>query len=90
MRGTKNGYVLAVKEHILEGKPITRLEAITLFGVPDLPKVINDMRKEGWTIKLRQRPYAAALKRINDFAVFKPPENLPIREIQLTEYWLSR
>ena len=63
--------VLAVKEHLLSGKPITRLEAMALFGVPDLTKVISDMRKQGWIIKLRQCPFAAAVKRVNDFAVLK-------------------
>jgi len=90
MKTSRYGYTLAVKEHLLTGNPITRLEAMVLFGVPDLTKVISDMRKQGWTILSRKRPFAAAIKRVNDFAVLKPPDNLPIREIQLTEYWVSK
>ena len=63
---------------------------LVLFGVPDLPKVISDMRRQGWTVESRKRPFAAAIKRVNDYAVLKPPDNLPVREIQLTEYWVSK
>jgi Helix-turn-helix domain len=86
----KHGLVLATQEHLLEGKPITRLEAIVLYGVPDLTKVISDMRRGGWTVQSRKIPYAAAARRINEHAVLQSPPNLPIREIQLTEYWVTR
>ena len=81
---------LATKEHILSGKPITRLEAIVFFGVSNLTVVIYRIRKEGWTIKSRPTPYAAAVRRVDEYAVLRPPQNLPIREIELTEYWLSK
>ena len=90
MTNFRHGMALAAKEHLLEGKPITRLEAMVLYGLPDLPNVISDMRNQGWTIETRTTPFAAALKRVNEHAVLTPPKNLPIREIQLTEYWLSR
>jgi len=90
MSSMKHGLVLAAQEHLLEGKPITRLEAIVLYGVPDLTKVISDMRRNGWTVQSRRIPYAAAAKRVNEHAVLQPPANLPIRDIQLTEYWISR
>ena len=80
----------ALKEHLHGGKPITRLEALILYGVSNLTDVISEMRKEGWTIESRSIPFAAAVKRVNEFAVLKPPENLPIREIQLTEYWMNK
>jgi hypothetical protein len=35
-------------------------------------------------------PFAAAVKRVNELAVVQPPANLPIREIQLTEYWMEK
>ncbi len=74
----------------MSGQPITRLEAIVFYGVSDLTKVVNRMRKEGWIVETRPLPFAAAVKRVNEFAVLKPPENLPIREIQLTEYWMNK
>jgi len=90
MKNNRHGLVLGVKEHLLAGNPVTRLEAILLFGVPDLPKVICDLRKEGWIVKSQGIPYVAAVKRVNKYATLKPPKNLPVREIELTEYWMSR
>jgi len=86
----QHGLVMAVQEHLLEGKPITRLEAIILYGVPDLTKLISDMRRQGWTVHSQKVPYAAAARRVNEHAVLKPPDNLPVKEIQLTEYWVSK
>jgi hypothetical protein len=90
MKTFRQGLVLAVREHLAEGKPITHLEALTLFGVPGLTKVVSDLRREGWVIKSRTVPFMAALARVNEVAKLAPPTNLPIREIRLTEYWMSK
>jgi hypothetical protein len=90
MKQNRYGISLAVKEHLHGGMPITRLEALVLYGISNLTDIISEMRKEGWTIESRSVPFAAAVKRVNEFAVLKPPENLPIREIQLTEYWMNK
>ena len=90
MKNIRYGNILAMKEYLLSGKPITRLEAMVLFGVPDLTKPISVLRRQGWVIKSRWVPFASAVKRVNEYALLKPPENLPIRELQLTEYWLSK
>lgn len=82
--------VLAAREHLLSGNLLTRLEAIVLFGVPDLTKIISDLRHEGYTVERRNVPYAAVLARVNKHAVLQPPPNLPVKEIVLTEYWVSR
>jgi hypothetical protein len=90
MKKNRYGNILAMKEHLLSGNPITRLEAMVLFGIPDLTKPISVLRREGWIIKSRLLPFIAVVKRVNEHAVLQPPKNLPIREIQLTEYWLSK
>jgi len=90
MRSFKHGHTLGVKEHLLKGGYITRLEALILFGVQNLAQVISAMRRSGQVVHSRPIPYAAAVKRVNEHAALAPPNNLPIREIQLTEYWLSR
>lgn len=90
MTTMKHGLVLAIREHIAAGNPITHLESSVLFGVPSLTKVISDMRREGWVIQSRLVTYAAAMSRINKHAVLQAPANLPVREIQLTEYWTSK
>ena len=90
MNSNRYGNLLAMKEHLLEGNSVTRLEAIILFGVSNLPDSISKMRRQGWFIKSRLIPYAAALKRVNKHAVLRIPNNLPVREIKLTEYWLNK
>ncbi len=90
MKTFRHGLVLAVREHLAEGKPITHLEALTMFGVPSLTKVISDLRREGWIIESQTVPYMAALVRVNQVASLTPPSNRPIREIRLTEYWMSK
>jgi len=90
MNSFKHGLVMAAREHLLQGKPLTRLEAMILYGVPDLPKIISDMRRQGWIIHSQKIPYAAAARRVNEHAVLRSPKNLPVKEIQLTEYWVSK
>lgn len=90
MKNTRTGLALAVREHLAEGNPITNLEALTLFGVAWLTRIISDLRREGWIVKSRTVPYTAALARVNEVAKFEPPANLPVREIRLTEYWVSK
>jgi hypothetical protein len=86
-----SGLNAAARDHLLAGNPLTRLEALVLFGVSNLPELVYEMRKQQ-KIKIEQRyiPYATAMVRVNKHAVLKPPPNLPIREIMLTEYWVSR
>jgi hypothetical protein len=61
-----------------------------LFGVANLPDVIKEMRRQGWIIKSRNITYAAAVARLKQYAELTPPKNLPISEIQLTDYWVSK
>lgn len=84
------GSALAAKEHMLSGKPLTRLEAIVLFGVSNLPELVYELRKQHFIVESRKVSYATAMVRINEHATLKPPANLPIREIMLTEYWVSK
>ncbi|KQW85566.1 hypothetical protein ASC89_00305 [Devosia sp. Root413D1] len=85
-----NGIALAAKEHLLSGEPLTRLEALVLFGLSNLPELVYELRGQGFVVDTRKIAYAAAMVRINKHAVLKPPPNLPIREIMLTEYRISR
>lgn len=86
----KNGIAIAAREHLLSGQPLTRLEAIILYGVANLPDIVKEMRRQGWVINSRLVSYAAAMNRLRQFAELTPPSNLPIREIMFTEYWLSK
>jgi hypothetical protein len=84
------GLNAAAREHLLAGNPLTRLEAIVLFGVSNLPELVYEMKRQQIRVEKRDVPYATAMVRINKHALLKPPPNLPIREILLTEYWVSR
>lgn len=90
MKGQKYSAETAAQEHLLEGKPLTRLEALILFGVISLPGLIRRLRSKGWVIQSRRISYVAAIKRMEPHARVEPPANLPIRELQLTEYWISK
>jgi len=90
MSKMKYGMTLGAREHLASGQPITRLEAIVLYGVSNFPDIISEMRKQGWVIQSRLVTYATAMTRINQHAVLQPPANLPIREVMLTEYWVSK
>jgi len=90
MKGLRYGLVMAAKEHLAAGKRITRLEALVLYGVSNLPDVISELRRQGWVIKSRPAPFAAALTRLSEHAKVVPPANLPTRDIMLTEYWVSQ
>jgi hypothetical protein len=86
----KKGLNQAAKDHLLQGNPLTRLEALILFGVSNLPELVFEMKRDQIRIEKRDIPFATAMVRVNKSAVLKPPPNLPIREIMLTEYWVSR
>jgi hypothetical protein len=86
----RNGLALAAREHLASGKPLTRLEAITLYGVSNFPDIIKEMRRQGWVINSRNVSYAVALARLNQVIRFEAPKNLPIKEIQFTEYWINK
>lgn len=90
MTTMKYGLTDAIREHLVSGQPITRLEAIVLFGVSNLTAIISEMRKQGWIVESRLTTYAAASKRLNQNAELRPPPNLPVREIMFTEYWISK
>lgn len=86
MTTVKVSLVMAIKEHILEGNPITQLESVCLFGVADITPTISDLRRDGYKIDSKRVPYVRALRRLNESASLTPPKNLPVKEITLTEY----
>lgn len=80
----------ALREHMLEGHAVSLLEAILLFGVQGPNAEFARIKRDGYLVKSRKVPMATILRRMNEYAVCRPPENLPIKEIVLTEYWISR
>jgi hypothetical protein len=82
--------VMAAREYLLGGSRLTRLEAMVLFAVPDLTKIISDLRAEGYEVTRDVVPYEAALSRVNEAATLTPPPELPTKDINLTEYRIVR
>lgn len=80
----------ALREHMLEGNRVSLLEAMLLFGVQGPNAELGRMKKDGFLIKSQKVPMAKIIRRINEYTVCKVPDNLPYREIQMTEYWVSK
>jgi len=81
--------VRAARDYLLEGFPLTRVEALLLFGVPDLTKIISDLRAERYIVVRSSITFAAALVRLRQHIDVGTPTELPVRDIQLTEYRVS-
>lgn len=75
---------------MLEGHRVSLLEAILVFGVQSLNAELARLKKDGFMIRSEKVSMAKVVRRTNDFALCKPPENLPFKEIVMTEYWISR
>jgi hypothetical protein len=90
MKKPTQGLVEGVKEHLLRGAPITRLEALIFFGVSNLPEVVYELRKQGFIVHTKSVAFAKAVVRVNQHAKLEPPANLPTKDIVLTEYWISK
>lgn len=75
---------------MLDGHRVSLLEAILIFGVQSLNAELGRMKKDGFLIKNERVSMAKVIRRTNEFTVCKVPENLPYKEILMTEYWISR
>ena len=80
----------ALLEHMLSGHKVSILEAILLFGVQAPNREFTTIKNKGFFIKSNKVSMAKILRRINENAVCKPPENLPYKGIIMTEYWISQ
>lgn len=88
--GYKSFSVSAAREHLLTGQPLTRLEANFLFGLPDLTKLVSEMRRDGFFFERGTCTYAAVIRRLPQGCQLLPPKVLPVREVMFTEYRVKR
>ena len=86
---TKYGNVMALKEHIISGNKISRIEAPVLFGVQDLNRELLRMKKKGFIIKNSKVTMTKIIVRLNKFSICKPPKDLPTNEVIMNEYWVN-
>lgn len=82
--------IIGLSEYLIDGHPITRVEALILFGVPDLTKLISNLRAQGYAVGRGSVSFASAIERIRGLALLEPPGDLPVREIMLAEYRIAR
>lgn len=80
----------AFREHLLAGHRVSLLEAMLLFGVQNPNAELTRMKKNGFLIKSARAPMPKIIRRINEYVVCNVPKNLPHKEIQLIEYWISK
>lgn len=86
---SKYGNVMALKEHLISGNKISRIEALVFFGVQDLNRELLRMKKKGFIIKNSKVTMTKIIIRLNKFSVCKPPKDLPTNEIIMNEYWVN-
>ena len=86
----KYGNVFALKEHMLKGNKVSRLESLLLFGVQNFTAVLSNLKKERYIIKKDPVAMAKVIRRINKFTSCKTPKNLPIQTIIMHEWWIGR
>ena len=90
MKKLKYGQQDALIDYLIDGNSVTRLDALLLFGVQNITAVISNLRKTGYLVKREKIPFVKALVRINKKIKVEVPNNLPIKEIEISEYWISK
>mgnify|MGYP001246345747 FL=1 len=86
----KYGNVMALKEYMLKGHKVSRLESLLLFGVQNYTAVLSNLKKDGFIIKKQKVSMAKIITRINKKTKCKTPSNLPVVEIIMNEWWISK
>ena len=86
----KFGKISALREHMLDGHKVSRLESMVMFGVSNLPVIVSGMKKNGFLIKSQKTNMISILQRMKKYAICIPPKNLPTKEIFMIEYWVSK
>lgn len=81
---------IALEEHLYKKLPITRLEAITLYGVNDLLSAIRRLRNSGLKIERSVITQEQALKRLQKVIKCSPPKGTPFKELKTSEYRLVK
>ena len=79
----------ALRAHMISGNYISLLEALLIFGVQNPNAELTRIRQDGYIIGSQRVSMAKIMARINRYVHVDTPDNLPIREIAMTEYWIQ-
>lgn len=82
----KSFATVAFENHILQGLPISRLEAICLYGVQNPTAIISRLRKDGFQIERTNVPMEKVIRRLQKTMKFAPLASLPYMEMKVSEY----
>ena len=80
----------AFREHLVTGNYTSLLEALLIFGVQNPNAELTRMRKDGYIIGSQRVSMAKIMARINRYVHAEVPDNLPIRDILMSEYWVKK
>ena len=86
----KYGNTSALKEYMLKGNRVSRIESLLYFGVQNFTAVLTLIKRDGYIIKKTPVSMAKIITRINKSLKCEAPKNLPLREITMSEWWISR
>tara|TARA_Y100001958_G_C21093215_1_gene445679 strand:- start:613 stop:894 length:282 start_codon:yes stop_codon:yes gene_type:complete len=86
----KYGNSEALLEYMLNGKNISILEAILYFGVQSPNRAFTSFKRKGFLIKKKSASMAKIIVRINKNLKCNTPKNLPIKDINMSEYYISK
>ena len=86
----KYGNSEALLEYMLNGETVSILEAILYFGVQSPNRAFTQFKRKGFIIKKKSVSMAKVMVRINKSLKCKTPKNLPIRDIIMSEYYISK
>lgn len=84
-----NSY-LALLLEMQNGRRISLLESQILFGVQSFNRDLTRMKRDGNIIKSQRVPMAKIIRRVNEYCQLAVPKELPVRDILVSEYWISR
>ena len=86
----KYGNTSALTEYMIEGNRISRIESLLLFGVQNFTAVLTTIKRKGFIVKKTSVSMAKIIRRINKNLKCEAPKNLPIRDINMSEWWISK
>ena len=87
----KYGNTTALKEYMINGGRVSRIESLLLFGVQNFTAVLTLIKRDGFIVKKTPVSMAKILRRINENNVAcKAPKDLPVRDIIMNEWWISK
>ena len=86
----KYGNSEALLEYMLNGENVSILEAILYFGVQSPNRAFTSFKRKGFLIKKKTASMAKIMVRINKNLKCHTPKNLPIKEINMSEYFISK